>query len=181
MNSVSIRALQDIDKGNELVKVLYEKYAKKLLVYTKKNYGIGEDEAMSIVYKTIYKIADAGDKYNFENKHKEAGFVFKTHINYLKNFFRDNREFENKNVETDLDEDFYVNETIEPDNFKLKVLQRELDKLQEWERILLLMRGQDAPYSEIAKFVDKPENQLKVYYARLKKELYERVNGSLGV
>ena len=54
-----------------------------------------------------------------------------------------------------------------------------MDKLEEWQRILLLMRGQDMPYNEISAFVNKPENQLKVYYARLKKQLLENVSAEL--
>ena len=181
MSSVSINHLRDTEKNNKAVKALYEKYAKKLLVYTCKNYGIAEDVAMSIVYKTIYKIAGTEDKYTFGNKHKEAGFVFKTHINYLKNYFRDDRTFENKNVEVELDEEMSAGEeaAATTENLPLKILQRELDKLQEWERILVLMRGQEMPYSEIAAFVDKPEKQLKVYYARIKKLLLENVNNEL--
>jgi hypothetical protein len=51
--------------------------------------------------------------------------------------------------------------------------------MEDWERILLLMRGQNIPYSEISKFVHKPEKQLKVYYARLKKKLLEDMNETL--
>jgi DNA-directed RNA polymerase specialized sigma24 family protein len=58
-------------------------------------------------------------------------------------------------------------------------LKNELDKLEEWERILLLMRGQNMPYGEISKYVDKPERQLKVYYARLKKQMTEKINEQL--
>ncbi|MBK6985309.1 MAG: hypothetical protein IPH32_11365 [Bacteroidetes bacterium] len=60
----------------------------------------------------------------------------------------------------------------------LIILQQELEKLEDWQRILLLMRGQDMPYSKISEFVKKPENQLKVYYARLKKQLTENVNAN---
>jgi hypothetical protein len=35
------------------------------------------------------------------------------------------------------------------------------------------------PYSEIARFVNKPEKQLKVYYARLKKQLMGQMNDAL--
>ena len=54
-----------------------------------------------------------------------------------------------------------------------------MDKLEEWQRILLLMRGQNMSYKEIIPFVNKPEKQLKVYYARLKKKLLENVNAEL--
>ena len=44
-------------------------------------------------------------------------------------------------------------------------------EFEDWQRVLLLMRSQEVPYSEIAKYVNKPEEQLKVYYSRLKNVL----------
>jgi DNA-directed RNA polymerase specialized sigma24 family protein len=51
--------------------------------------------------------------------------------------------------------------------------------MEEWQRILLLLRGQSMSYSEIAIYVKKPEKQLKVYYSRLKKKLLEDMNAEL--
>ncbi|MBC7383038.1 MAG: sigma-70 family RNA polymerase sigma factor [Bacteroidia bacterium] len=167
--------------NNDVVKSLYEMYAKKLLAYTFKNYTIDKDDAWAIVYKTIYKIAEVGSKYTFENEQKRSAFIFKTHINFLRNYFRDNKSFEKNNREVELHENFADKEPeLNPtQNLPLTVLQQELEKLEDWQRILLLMRGQDMPYSKIAEFVKKPESQLKVYYARLKKQLTENVNAEL--
>jgi RNA polymerase sigma factor (sigma-70 family) len=180
MNTLVSRYKNSVD-ANSLVKRVYERYAQKLYGYTRKNYQIGEDDAWTLVYKTIYKIADIYDKYSFENQQKESAFIFKTHINYLRNYYRDNKTFESKNLEVELNENHLADpEEIQvKENQHLKVLQRELDLLEEWERILLLMRGQNMPYSEIARFVDKPEKQLKVYYSRLKQHLLLRVNNAL--
>lgn len=169
------------ESKNEVVKSLYGVYAKKLLAYACKNYTIDKDDAWAIVYKTIYKIAEVIDQYHFENEQKQSAFVFKTHINYLRNYFRDNKSFEKNNQKVELTEN-YVAVTPEAStkpNIQLQVLQQELEKLEDWQRILLLMRGQDMPYSKIAEFVNKPEEQLKVYYARLKKQLFESVNEQL--
>ena len=167
--------------NNEVVKSLYETYAKKLLAYTCKNYTIDKDDAWAIVYKTIYKIAEVGTKYTFENEQKRSGFIFKTHINFLRNYFRDNKSFEKNNNEVELHENFADKDAdVSPiQNLPLTVLHLELEKLEDWQRILLLMRGQDMPYSKIAEFVNKPESQLKVYYARLKKQLTDNVNAGL--
>lgn len=166
------------ENNNEAVKVLYEVYAKKLLAYTCKNYTIDKDDAWAIVYKTIYKMADVGSGYTFENEQKKSAFIFKTHINFLRNYFRDNKSFEKNNREVDLTEHFADKEQeLQPtQNLPLLVLQQELEKLEDWQRILLLMRGQNMPYSKISEFIHKPENQLKVYYARLKKQLTDNVN-----
>lgn len=167
--------------NNEVVKSLYELYAKKLLAYTCKNYTIDKDDAWAIVYKTIYKIADVQSNYKFENEQKKSAFIFKTHINFLRNYFRDNKSFEKNNQEVELHENFADKEpeTNQTQNLPLQILQQELEKLEDWQRILLLMRGQDMPYSKISEFVKKPENQLKVYYARLKKQLTDNVNAEL--
>ena len=73
--------------------------------------------------------------------------------------------------------------TMKPDakiqNIELKILEEELDNLEDWQRILLLMRSQEIPYSAISKFVNKPKYQLKVYYARLKKLISEKINKQL--
>jgi DNA-directed RNA polymerase specialized sigma24 family protein len=162
------------------VKTLYEKFGARLKAYTCKNYEISEDDAWNIVYKTIYKIAGLSDSYVFENEQKKSAFIFKTHINYLRNHFRDNKSFEARNREVHFHENISTEkEELAGESLQLKVLQLELDKLEEWERILLLMRGQGMPYSAIAKFVDKPEKQLKVYYGRLKKRLLVSVNEEL--
>ena len=167
--------------NNEVVKLLYEIYAKKLLAYTCKNYTIDKDDAWAIVYKTIYKIAEVGSNYTFENEQKKSAFIFKTHINFLRNYFRDNKSFEKNNREVELHENFMEQEPESSpiQNIPLTVLQLELEKLEDWQRILLLMRGQDMPYNKISEFVKKPENQLKVYYARLKKQLMDNVNAEL--
>lgn len=173
-------AIKDIDIHNEsqkLVQELYLAYTSRLLAYTRKNYSVPEDDAMNLVYKTIYRIVEVYDRYNFENEQKRGAFVFKTYINYLRNYYRDNKSFENRNFEVELSEfESVKEETGVQTNPKLSVLQQLLDRMDDWERILLLMRGQDVPYSEISQFVNKPEKQLKVYYARLKKKLLEDMN-----
>jgi RNA polymerase sigma factor (sigma-70 family) len=169
---------KSISIGNEntLVKIYYESFAKQLLAYTLKNYNIGEDDSWSIVYKTIYKMAEVHDNYKFANAQKQRAFVFKTHINFIRNYYRDNKSFELKNQEVELNDFVQVEEdSSNQESIQLKVLNKELVKLEEWQRILLLMRGQDIPYSEISSIINKPESQLKVYYARLKKQLLEDV------
>lgn len=180
--SFSSETLESIihDKDH-FVKWLYERYAKKLLAYTLKTYLPDEDDAWSVVYKTLYRIAEVAGKHEFENEFKFNGFIFRTHINYLRNFLRDNKNFEARHQEIELNEQHAAEQQQEQatQSLPLQVLQQELEKLEDWQRILLLMRGQDVPYSKIAAFVDKPEQHLKTYYARLKKQLHDAVNEQL--
>ena len=179
--NVLVNNYQDKVSTDNMVKLLYEQYARKLCAYTRKNYTISEDDTWSLVYKTIYKIAEVHHNYSFETQQKESAFVFKTHINYLRNYFRDNKTFESKNLEVELNENYLPNDeqASVKENQQLTILKKELNLLEDWERILLLMRGQQMPYSDIAKFVNKPEKQLKVYYSRLKQQLLVRVNEAL--
>jgi DNA-directed RNA polymerase specialized sigma24 family protein len=62
---------------------------------------------------------------------------------------------------------------------KMRLLKAELDKLEDWQRILLLMHSQGCSYADIAKYVNKPEHQLKVYYGRLKNRLAEAMQEKL--
>ena len=175
--NIAIKESQNNIQAQELVKDLYLAYSVRLLNYTLKNYRINEEDARNLVYKTIYRMAETSRNYTFENDQKKTAFVFKTHINYLKNHFRDNKVFENLNFEIDLKEFEQPSAGgAEASNPKLRLLQKLLDKMEDWQRILLLMRGQDIPYSEISKYVDKPEKQLKLYYSRLKHQLMTEMN-----
>ena len=168
------------------IKLLFEQYSKKLLTYATYNWKTDEDTAWDLVYKTIYKTADVIHEYEFENEQKFSSFIFKIFINYLRNYVRDAKTASQGVTEVALN-DTIINsypantKTSAPITKSMKILQRELDKLEDWQRILLLMRCQEMPYSAISKFVDKPEEQLKVYYARLKKQITEKINEQLNI
>ncbi len=168
-----------IARGNkEAIAFLYNQYGKKLYGYAVSKWHMSEDEAWDMVYKTLYKIIEVADKYTFENEQKFVGFIFKVFINYLRMHYRDTK---NKKIETVELSDKRMNVAPKstgssPLTPQMKVLQEELDKLEDWQRILLLMRAQDMSYASIAAYVNKSEDQLKVYYMRLKKSIGEKVS-----
>ena len=157
------------------VKWLYENYGRKLLGYSQNVYKVTEDVGWDLVYKTIYKVQEVHEQYTFENEQKFASFIFRIFINYLKNHVRDENTRTQGAVFIPLDETrknfVATNGTVASTNPQMAMLREELEKLEDWQRILLLMRSQEVPYSEIAKYVNKPEEQLKVYYSRLKNAL----------
>lgn len=169
------------DKETAL-KWLYEQYGRKLLGYSISVYKVNEDTGWDLVYKTIYKVQEVYSRYEFENEQKFASFIFRMFINFLKNHIRDENTKNQGATFIPLDETrrnfVAVNNRGASANPRLKRLQDELDKLEDWQRILLLMRSQDVAYSEIARYVNKPEEQLKVYYSRLKNALSQRMNDS---
>lgn len=162
----------------EGIKLLFELYSKKLLVYASRTWNIEEDTAWDLIYKTIYKTAAVVHQYQFQNEQKFASFIFKIFINLIRDHLRQSKTAAHGVREVELNEYIINNlrndspEKANPSHL-LKVLEIELSKLEDWQRILLLLRSQDMPYSDIAKYVDKPEKQLKVYYARLKQQITE--------
>ncbi|HET6227214.1 MAG TPA: sigma-70 family RNA polymerase sigma factor [Bacteroidia bacterium] len=178
-DSIQITNLKELDKSS-FVTVIYNRYGKKLYSYAIKSWSLNEDTAWDLIYKTIYKVADSHMNYTFESEEKFSSFIFKIFINYLRNHYRDNKvakafEFTAMNdVDVSSKE---VTGASEKPNKKLIALNEALDEMQDWERMLLLMRSEGRAYSEIATYIDKPENQLKVYYQRLKEQVTKKLNG----
>jgi len=170
-------------KEKKSIEILYLRYGRKLKNYAIKTWKLDEDAATDLVYQTLFKVVDSIDKYNFVSEEKFASFVFTLFMNFLKNHHRDKqkrKEFLDVTYSDDM-ESLGKAEKSEQDersisNTKMQLLQQELEKIEDWERMLLLLRAQDMPYSEIAKFVDKPEEQLKVYHQRLKLKFTEKLN-----
>ena len=168
---------QDRERG---IKLLFEQYSKKLSGYAMHHWKTEEDATWDLIYKTMYKVADTIDRYEFESEEKFASFIFKIFINYLRNHVRDTKTAAQGITEISLDDQIINNyspaaKTNNVPNERMKLLQDELDKLEDWQRILLLMRSQEVSYNEISKIVGRSEDQLKVYYGRLKKQLAEKL------
>jgi RNA polymerase sigma factor (sigma-70 family) len=169
---------------NEFIAETYNRYGKKLYSYAIHTWNLGEDEAWDLIYKTLYKVIDSYKKYEFETEEKFASFIFKIFINYLRNHYRDTKKAAENFPVTDIDSIELQNKaqpvvTEVAENIKLKALNEELEKMEDWQRMLLLMRSEGRAYSEIAKYIDKPENQLKVYYQRLKDQITKKLNERL--
>jgi RNA polymerase sigma factor (sigma-70 family) len=165
----------DREKG---LKQLYQRYGRKLVGYALNNWSLTEDEAWELAYKTLYKVIEACATNDFVSEQKFSAFVFKVFLNYLRNHYRDVKKKQTTFVELKDTHVMVIPSAIAPvaqQNEKLKWLNEELKLLEDWQRILVLMRGQDIAYSVIAQYVDKPEEQLKVYYHRLRKMLAEKL------
>jgi RNA polymerase sigma factor (sigma-70 family) len=170
----------EIKKTNtDPVGLLYERYGKKLYGYAVSKWKVSEDDAWELVYKTLYKVITVIDKYTFEDEQKFTGFLFKVFINYLRNHYRDHKkdiqttELMEKHEKMSSDRSAGNEERVSP---LMACLQKALALLDDWQRVLLLMRAQDHPYEAIAPYVDRPASQLKVYHLRLKKVVSDRTN-----
>lgn len=158
--------------------VLYEHYGKKLYGYAVKRWQVTEDEAWDLVYKTLYKIIETIDRYTFSDESKLNGFVFRIFINNLRNHYNETKA---KRIETVALEEKtgaeHADKKEEPNNsIYMRCLKKILEQLDDWKRILLLMKAQNYRYEEIATYVQRPAEQLKVYHLRAKDSLTKKVN-----
>lgn len=172
-------------KDKEGIALLYERYGKRLYAYAVHSWKLNEDEAWNLIYKTLYKVLDTTADYSFDSEKKYGSFIFKVFVNYLRQYYRDTKKAKEHleivhSDETEKHPEIEQHEDApEANSVKMNLLKEELEKLEDWERMLLLLRSQDMPYAEIAKFVKRPEDQLKVYYSRLKAALMKRMNEKL--
>jgi RNA polymerase sigma factor (sigma-70 family) len=178
-----IELLKEIRKKDKnAVTLLYNRYGQKLYGYAVKKWNLDEDEAWELVYKTLYKIMEVADRYKFEDEKKFAGFIFMSFVNNLRNYYNEKKKKQEETVELPAKIENYAavsqpeEETQAPESEHMQQLQKVMAGLEDWQRILLLMRAQDFSYEEIAKYVHKPAGQLKVYYLRLKKHVTTKIN-----
>jgi len=169
-------------KNKETITWIYERYGKKLYGFAIVKWKVSEDDAWDLVYKTLYKVLKVGDRYTFASEEKFAAFLFKSFVNNLRNHYRNTKakgivEVELLEKHEKLSHDRKENEDEkESTNPLMRCLQKVLALLEDWQRILLLMRAQDHSYDEISKYVSRPGDQLKVYHLRLKKVVTEKTN-----
>jgi RNA polymerase sigma factor (sigma-70 family) len=166
--------------NNDFLTEIYNRYGKKLYSYAIRTWKVSEDDAWNLIYKTLYKVIETHQQYTFENEDKFASFVFRVFINLLRNHYRDKK---NQGVDvqaTDLNTAQFANgasaTTEVAPSKQLTALSAALDEMEDWQRMLLLMRSEGMSYQEIAQYIDKPENQLKVYYQRLKEQLTKKLH-----
>ena len=153
---------------------------KKLYGYAITQWKVSEDDAWDMVYKTLYKVIDSIDNYSFEDENRFVGFLFKVFTNYLRNHIRDTK---GKGILTDelMDNiELASSEGNSEENKKesplMRCLKKALDTLEDWQRVLLLMKAQEFSYKDIAPYVNRPEKQLKVYNLRLRTSIAKNTN-----
>lgn len=167
------------DDANAEISKAFETYGHKLHRYAVHSWNIESDAAWDLVYKCLYRATEKKDAYTFESEEKYAGFLFRIFVNELKNSLRGPKAVPVVSLQ-EMEERVPLPEAPFPDhNPQLQILNEELEKLESWERILLLSRSQGVDYNTISSYTGKPAFQLKVYYARLKKRLEKKLNKKL--
>jgi RNA polymerase sigma factor (sigma-70 family) len=187
------------------VQILYERYGRKLYSYALSSWHLDEDTVWDMIYETLYKTVEKIDSYEFNSEKKFGSFLFTIFCNNLRRHYRDNKKREEKLSFSTFNEQNFEASKSDPlmqterkvqelmveasmDAFRepdtagdslMQILDACLAKLPDWERVLLLLRSQDMPYTEIARYVHKPAEQLKVYHQRAKTKLEKLVEEAL--
>ena len=165
------------EKGRKSVEVFYNRYGKSLLAYALKNWKTDEDTAWELIYKTFDSVIENINRYSFESEKKFSSFVLLSFLNNLRNHYRNQKKNVTILSEDNLDSHAnYSEEEETTDSEQMKNLKEALAGLEDWERMLLLLRAQKMPYAEIGKYIDKPIDQMKVYHARLKQKITKQLN-----
>lgn len=182
---------------------LYTKFGKNLFSYAHYAMKIDNDDSWDLVYNTLIKMAEKVKELTFESDAKLGAYVKTAFNNHCKNYFRNKsrkekgtsmhsfnenaseeeiskhnfiaHQVKNKSLEIYNDHVKKQEDGEEEDSILMKKTKKALNQLEKWEKMLLLLRSQNLPYNEIAKFIDKPEAHLKVYHQRLKKKLVQIV------
>lgn len=149
---------------------LQERFSQQLKGYAIHQWKLTEDEAWDLIYATFLEMSKL-EQPAFENNKHLKNYLFRAFINRLKNYLQRNKSKEIVDYREDLTSIQSATETAHANSIEALALEEALDRMEDWQRMLLLLRAQGMPYKEIGKYVDKPHDQLKVYYQRLKKEL----------
>ena len=175
---------------------LYLQYGQKFYGFAVTKWRFNEDEAWNIVYQTLETIILKITEYRIESQAHFDNLVFKIFTNFLRQEYRRlkkiTEEFHilsyaemeiavdeagNEDNEKDLkipfDREFFSEyfENDETENPQLTELKKALNKLDAFEKDLLLLRANNFSYDEIAKMLKTDNNQLKVKHHRAKNKL----------
>lgn len=187
------------------VEVVYDRYGKKLYSYAINSWHLDPDTAWEIVYETLYKAIEKIDLYEFPSEKKFGSFLFTIFCNNLRREYRDRKKreehlsfstfnelnFEASKSDPELATERRVQEQMveqavdayrQPEggsNTLMNIMEECLAEMRDWERVLLLLRSQNMPYTDIARYIHKPSDQLKVYHQRARKKLEKLIEHKL--
>ncbi|WP_286757173.1 sigma-70 family RNA polymerase sigma factor [Roseivirga sp. UBA838] len=163
---------------------LFEKYSNKLFSYCVSNWDFSEDEGWDLIYSTFETILDSIKGYDFESERHFENFLFKVFKNNLRQLYRKQKALlehiqfvplELEGLEKEGEKLFgqMHDEDLKVSSPQIELLNHALERLNDSDRELLLLRGQNFSYEQIASFLGIEDNQLKVKAHRAKKKLVD--------
>lgn len=171
------------------LRLLYDAYGSKFYAYAFRRWNLNEDDAWDVVYRTLEVLVLKLSDYHFESQSKFEGFMYTVLLNFIRQHFRSKRIREQKDLQFigiddeigDYDVGRQINQTAFDEYYSSEMTEsaamihfkNSLQKLDESDRDLLLLRAQNYSYDEIASLLKIENRQLKVKYHRAKKKLLE--------
>lgn len=175
------------------LELLYERYGRPFHRFALDKWKLGEEDAWEIVYKTLETMVLKLPGYEFDSQAKFDAFMFTVFTNFLRQRLREMRSKQLPQLDFfDLEQEFvlpgYIREALTKQAFadyyasenrespRMRELKASLERLQQVDRDLLLLRAQNYSYDEIAALLGMENKQLKVKYHRAKEKLIKLLN-----
>lgn len=176
---------------------LYLQYGQKFYGFAVTKWSFNEDEAWNIVYQTLETIILKIGDYKIESQAHFDNLVFKIFTNFLRQEYRrlkkiaeefqvlsygemdiaaadgSEKEANEESLKIPFDKEFFRDyfEIEDTESPKIVELKKALNKLDPFEKDLLLLKANNFSYDEIAKMLKVDNNQLKVKHHRAKNKL----------
>lgn len=177
--------------------LLYDFYGKSLYQYTIRNWGLDEDEAHDILYKTLETVGKVIGGYEFSTEKHFTNWLFKIHKNNSLMFVRAKlskekiefttvdwqQEYQETNDDNDpidftenpiADQAEGLYEDTNSTNPLFNALERALLTINETDRDIVLLRMNNYSYEDIATMLGIENNQLKVRFLRTKAKIEKK-------
>lgn len=171
------------------LRLLYDAYGSKFYTYAYRRWNLSEDDAWDVVYRTLEVLVLKLSGYRFESQSKFEGFMYTVLLNFVRQHYRSKRIREQTDVQfIGIDDEIggydvgkQINQAAFDEYYTSEVTESAsmihfkdcLQKLDDSERDLLLLRAQNYSYDEIAILLKIENRQLKVKCHRAKKKLIE--------
>ncbi len=170
--------LNQKESSTDIAERLFNQFSERMFAFAVNAWKCSEDDAWDVIYETLLHLAKVYHRYDLSDQKRLKNLVITSFNNRLRNRHRDNQRkpviilFEN------LDE-FEAKETETVEGRAGEAIATALNKLEDWERILVTQRANNVPYAAITKLTAKPESQLKVYHKRTLQKLEKMVKDIL--
>jgi len=162
--------LNQTEGSADIAERLFNQFGERMFAFAVNAWKFSEDDAWDVIYETLFYLAKVFHRYDVSDEKRLKNLVITSFNNRLRNRYRDNQRKPAIILFDNLDEF----EAIEVEAFEgtaTEAVTAALNRLEDWERMLLIQRATNVPYASIAQLTGKPESQLKVYHKRVLQKL----------
>ncbi len=184
----------------EIAEKLFNQFGTQLFSYAMRSWKLNEDDIWEILYETLYRFINSYAGHSFSSEKQIESLIWKIFKNKLRDKYRQRKKIEehyqevayyeeilanNTTGQAEQDKSFWLNHSEQAlihentENPILPELEAILDKLEDWERQLVISRANEIPYKQIEEMTGKKTDFLKVHYQRLKQRISKKLEESI--